>query len=70
MPCMYNANDILPYVKPENKELNMVFHFELADMDGNAAGPLFVSDWKLSQLKEIVGRWQKVMIEGGGWNSL
>lgn len=28
------------------------------------------SSFKLTQLKQIIGRWQKAMFEGNGWNSI
>ncbi|WP_028974464.1 glycoside hydrolase family 13 protein [Spirochaeta cellobiosiphila] len=45
--------------------LNMVFQFELMDMDG---GRDRLQSWSLSDLKRITNRWQNDL-NGKGWNS-
>lgn len=50
----------------------MVFHFELMDIDGPKEGdpvPLIHKDWKLSEFKETVGRWQNFERAQGFWNA-
>ena len=34
-PLTHRAEDIAAYVLPQNKELNMVFQFEVVDMDSS-----------------------------------
>jgi hypothetical protein len=49
----------------------MVFQFELMVLDyptGKDRSPLIHRDWKLSELKEIVGRWQRYKRDEGFWN--
>lgn len=51
----------------------MVFQFELMDIDspfeGEDAVPLIFKPWKLSQLKDIVRRWQTFKRDEGFWNA-
>lgn len=54
---------------PANKELNMVFQFELMDIDSGEGGKWDVRKWDLKTFKEIVSKWQ-TGLEGKGWNSI
>ena len=76
-PFTHSAEETAAYVLPMNKELNMVFNFELMDLDvGSVSGgtenlvPLMHSPWKLAELKRIVNKWQTYMREQGYWNTL
>ncbi|KAJ7453346.1 glycoside hydrolase family 13 protein [Mycena galericulata] len=72
-PFTYSASELAKYVLPKNKELNMVFHFELADLDTPRTGqrcPFIFRPWKLSELKEIVTRWQRFKRDEGFWNAV
>ncbi|KAF5376935.1 hypothetical protein D9615_007297 [Tricholomella constricta] len=72
-PFTHDAAQLAAYVLPSNKELNMVFHFELMDLDSPLDGehkPLIHRDWKLSELKEIVGRWQNFKRAEDFWNAI
>ncbi len=61
------------YVLPDRKELNMVFHFELMELDT----PKTVKDWsplmapamETVELKDIISRWQVFKSEDGFWNA-
>lgn len=76
-PCTHTAEDIAAYVLPQNKELNMVFNFELMYLDVGSVngGPenlvaLMHRPWKLNELKKIVTKWQTYMRDQGYWNTL
>ena len=74
-PCTHSAEEIAAYVLPMNKELNMVFNFELMDIDiggthDDSAVPLMYRPWKLADLKRVVDKWQTYMREQGYWNTL
>ncbi|KAF9560644.1 glycoside hydrolase family 13 protein [Agrocybe pediades] len=73
-PFTHDASELAAYVLPENKELNMVFHFEVMDLDspidGPDTSPLLWKKWKLSKLREIVTRWQRYRREEGFWNAI
>ena len=62
---------ISDYVLPSRQELNMVFHFELADVDlegksrENAFKPRKAP---LRDVKEVINKWQSFMSKEGFWN--
>ncbi|WP_340393435.1 alpha-glucosidase [Paenibacillus sp. FSL E2-0190] len=57
------------YVSEDRNELNMVFHFELMDVDSGPGGKWNVQPWKLADIKSIISKWQ-IALDGKGWNSL
>ena len=72
-PFTHDASALAAYVLPENKELDMIFHFELMDVDSPMEGsqlvPLIKKSWKLEELREIIVRWQLYKREQGFWNA-
>ncbi|KAH6903418.1 alpha amylase [Coprinopsis sp. MPI-PUGE-AT-0042] len=73
-PFTHDATHLASYVLPANKELNMVFQFEAMEIDAPKRGeqdiPLQRKEWKLSQLKEIITRWQNYKRDEGFWNTV
>ncbi|KAJ6548649.1 glycoside hydrolase family 13 protein [Mycena capillaripes] len=72
-PFTYSAAELAKYVLPANKELNMVFHFELVDLDTPRTTqhtPFIYRPWKVSEFKEIVTRWQRFERDAGFWNAV
>ncbi|KAG2126091.1 glycoside hydrolase family 13 protein [Suillus cothurnatus] len=69
-PFTHEASELAAYVLPQNRELNMVFHFELMDIDSPSESPLLRKPWMLSDLKAIVDRWQRFMRDDGFWNAV
>lgn len=62
--------EALNYASLDGKELNMVFQFEHMDLDFDENGNKWTDrKCKLSQLKEILSRWQEGLY-GKAWNSL
>lgn len=57
------------YVGEDRHELGMVFQFEHMGVDEGKGGKWDVVPWKLTRLKEILGKWQREL-DGRGWNSL
>ncbi|KAF5312242.1 hypothetical protein D9619_003794 [Psilocybe cf. subviscida] len=72
-PFTYTTEELVPYVLPANKELQMVFNFDLMDLDSPKEGvdfnPLRNKQWTLDELKGTVGRWQGMLREEGFWNA-
>jgi oligo-1,6-glucosidase len=64
-----NTQEAIKYTCPQNGELNMVFQFELMELDSGPLGKYDVVPWKLSDMKDIISRWQ-TELDGKGWNSL
>ncbi|MBB6022411.1 oligo-1,6-glucosidase [Paenibacillus sp. JGP012] len=60
----------LAYVGTDRDELNMVFQFEHMFIDARSSGigKWNYKPWKLTELKEIMSRWQTVL-HGRGWNA-
>lgn len=70
-PHTRDMHGLAAYVLPDNRELNMVFPFELVDIDavGKArTNSLEYRPWKLTEFKEVIGRWQTFLREEGFWN--
>jgi len=57
------------YVNRDRRELNMVFHFELMEIDHNPINKWKPKEWKLTELKKIFTKWHEGLKEKG-WNSL
>jgi alpha-glucosidase len=69
-PFSHSASDLAEYVLPANKELNMVFQFEMMDIDSaTVLEPLIPKKWVLSDLKDVVEKWQTFERDRGFWNS-
>lgn len=62
--------EALCYVGDDRRELNMTFQFEHMFLDAGSAGSgkWDVVPWKLTDLKEVITRWQTVL-HGRGWNA-
>ncbi|KAK6525822.1 hypothetical protein TWF281_010865 [Arthrobotrys megalospora] len=70
MPWVRDPDDILQAVGASRKELNMIFQFDIVDMDGGPSDKFAKAPWSLQTLRDIVGKWQTCMIERDGWNAL
>ncbi|KAI9677044.1 MAG: hypothetical protein M1817_006883 [Caeruleum heppii] len=71
MPWVRDEDEILKVVGSTEKELNMIFIFDIVDIDCVPGQARFsLRDWKLSEMKEALGHWQRVMIERDGWNAI
>ena len=53
----------------DRNELNMLFQFELMEIDAGPGGKFDVQPWKLSTFKKIMIKWYEGLKEKG-WNSL
>ncbi|KAF3194581.1 hypothetical protein TWF225_007106 [Orbilia oligospora] len=70
MPSVREPEEIIKVVGASRKELNMIFQFDIVDIDSGSLGKFSPASWSLSTLKDIVGKWQTFMIERDGWNAL
>ncbi|GLI81055.1 hypothetical protein PoHVEF18_009424 [Penicillium ochrochloron] len=70
MPCVHNTKEIIKSVQEDRGEFNMIFHFELMDIDHGADGKFFPGQWSLLDLKRTVNKWQQFMYQNNGWNAL
>ncbi|KAI4639703.1 hypothetical protein J4E93_009057 [Alternaria ventricosa] len=71
MPFVRDDDEVIKVVGAENEELNMIFVFDLVDID-NVPGDFkyTLQPWDARDLKKIVNRLQRLMLERDGWNSL
>ncbi|KAL1675803.1 glycoside hydrolase family 13 protein [Schizophyllum commune] len=72
-PFSYDENALGQYVLPANKELQMIFQFELVDVDspkGPDRSSLMPRPWKLTELKTIINKWQTYKRDEGFWNAV
>ena len=63
-----DSKTALTYVDPEHHELDMVFSFDLMDIDSGKSGKWEIVPWNLERMKQIVEDWQTTLATG--WNSL
>lgn len=69
MPGVSDDREILRTVGANAGELNMIFIFDVVDID-KLDVRMTLRDWTVKEMKGIISRWQRVMIEGDGWNSV
>ncbi|KAF2787525.1 glycoside hydrolase family 13 protein [Melanomma pulvis-pyrius CBS 109.77] len=71
MPFVRNEDEIMRVVGAESSELNMIFAFDLVDIDNVPGDFKFtLHPWDARDLKKIVSRLQRLMLERDGWNSV
>ncbi|KAK1831666.1 glycoside hydrolase family 13 protein, partial [Podospora conica] len=75
MPFVPDERDIVAITHQETGFLNMVFNFDLCEIDACRGGipgdfRMSVGEWEVADLRAAVVRWQRLMAEGGGWNSV
>ena len=70
MPGVHDEKEIVKGVGQDRGELAMAFQFEIVDMDHKPEGKWIHQEFKPSRLRTIVNRWQRFMLENGGWNAL
>lgn len=69
MPAVQDENEILRTVGANSKELNMIFIFDVCDIDKQDVR-MTLRPWTVKEMKGILSHWQRVMIERDGWNSV
>lgn len=72
MPFVRNEDEIIKIVGQQENELRMIFSFDIVDID-NVPGlgyKLALHKWDARDLRRIVSRLQRLMIERNGWNSV
>lgn len=70
MPACNDPEEIIKAVNIDRKELNMIFNFELVDIDHGNEGKYSPGNWKLADVYRIINKWQTFMQENGGWNAI
>lgn len=70
MPGVTDTKEILKGVGQDRGELAMAFQFEIVDMDHQRQSKWLPRAFDVRELKQIVNKWQRFMLENGGWNAL
>lgn len=70
MPACNDPEEIIKAVNIDRHELNMIFNFELVDIDHGNEGKFTAGSWKLADAYKIINKWQTFMQENGGWNAI
>jgi oligo-1,6-glucosidase len=71
MPFVRDEDEIIRVVGAESEELNMIFAFDLVDIDNVPGDFKFtLHQWDARDLKRIVNRLQRLMLERDGWSKL
>ncbi|KAF2767957.1 glycoside hydrolase [Teratosphaeria nubilosa] len=71
MPFVKDPDEIMKVVGADRKELEMIFIFDVVDVD-NVPGSfrLTLHDWEPSDIRKIITKYQCLMLERDGWNSV
>ncbi|KAJ9494790.1 hypothetical protein H2202_009691 [Exophiala xenobiotica] len=69
MPGVSDEDEILRTVGANAGELNMIFIFDLVDIDKPNVR-MALKPWDAKEMKSIISRWQRCMIERDGWNTV
>jgi oligo-1,6-glucosidase len=71
MPFVRDTNEIMKVVVADRKELNMIFIFDLVDVDNVPNSfRLTLHEWSPKDLRAIITKYQRLMLERDGWNSV
>lgn len=71
MPFVRDEDEIIRVVGAESEELNMIFAFDLVDIDNVPGDFKFtLHPWDARDVKRIITRLQRLMLEKDGWNSI
>jgi oligo-1,6-glucosidase len=71
MPHIFDEDEILRTVGANAGEINMIFIFDIVDIDGSPTGDAkTIYPWNANDLKKIISRWQRVMYNRDGWNAI
>ncbi|KAF3024097.1 hypothetical protein E8E14_001676 [Neopestalotiopsis sp. 37M] len=69
MPGVSDEKEVLRTVGAKAGELRMIFIFDVVDIDKPNVR-MALKPWDVKEFKSIISRWQRVMIELDGWNSV
>ena len=70
LPHTPDPKKVLQYVGAGDKQLSMVFQFDIVDLGQGKEHKYHFEEWKLSQLKAIVAKWQQFIEGTDGWTTV
>ena len=71
MPGISDIDEIMRTVGSKSGELNMIFIFDIVcidDVPGKVR--MTLQPWSVKDIRRIVNKWQRAMLEHDGWNSV
>ncbi|KAK4226087.1 alpha-glucosidase [Podospora fimiseda] len=69
LPHTSDPKKVLDYVGSGDKQLSMVFQFDIVDLGQSKDEKYHFQEWKLPQFKGVVEKWQKFMEGSDGWTT-
>jgi alpha-glucosidase len=69
LPHTPDPKRVLDYVRLGDRQLNMVFQFDIVDIGQGASAKYHFQEWKLPLLKGIVAKWQQFIEGTDGWTT-
>ena len=71
MPGVSDIDEIIRTVGSNSKELNMIFIFDIVDIDNEPGKVRFtLHPFSVHDIRRITNKWQRAMIDKDGWNSV
>lgn len=71
VPHTYEEAEIRRYIEPDRRELDMLFQFDLFDLDSGEGGKFTPSGWQLKDLKSTIAKWQQSLsFSSGAWQTV
>ncbi|KAH8895074.1 glycoside hydrolase [Thozetella sp. PMI_491] len=69
LPHTPDPQDVLKYVGLGDRQLNMVFQFDIVDIGQGSSYKYQFTEWKLPKLKKIITKWQQFIDGTDGWTT-
>lgn len=69
LPHTPDPAHVLRYIGSGDKQLDMVFQFDLVDLGGGKTHKYEMEEYTLPELKTIVGKWQSFVENTDGWTT-
>lgn len=70
MPGVSDIDEIIRTVGSKSGELNMIFIFDITNIDHGEQGRFSLRHWTAKDISRIVTKWQHAMVKHDGWNSV
>lgn len=69
LPHTPDPAHVLRYVSASDKQLSMVFQFDIVDIGQGLSYKYLLQDWKLPVLKKVIAKWQTFIEGTDGWTT-
>ena len=69
LPHTPEASDVLKFVSAGDRQLDMVFQFDIVDLGQGKEKKYWFKPWTLPQFKEIITKWQQFIEGKDGWTT-